>query len=78
MENNAQIVVRCSTCGVKNRVSPEKMKGTAKCGKCGTPLEMVRHAEPATKSPLRKSTAAPNAENAGQYLKQKNCFYPSR
>jgi len=38
----------------------------------------VRHAEPATKSPLRKSTAAPNAENAGQYLKQKNCFYPSR
>ena len=57
MENNAQIVVRCSTCGVKNRVSPEKMKGTAKCGKCGTPLEMDPPGKNAGESVFFRCTA---------------------
>lgn len=40
MNMNHGHLVRCSKCGAKNRMSHEKMKGTGKCGKCGTPLEM--------------------------------------
>jgi thioredoxin 2 len=40
MNTNQGHLVGCSKCGAKNRISHEKMKGTAKCGKCGTPLEM--------------------------------------
>ena len=40
MDANPGDLVRCSKCGAKNRISREKMKGTGKCGKCGSPLEI--------------------------------------
>ena len=40
MNTSHEHLVRCSKCGAKNRMSHEKMKGSAKCGKCGTPLEI--------------------------------------
>lgn len=40
MDANQGDLVRCSKCGAKNRISREKMKGTGKCGKCGSPLEI--------------------------------------
>jgi len=57
MENKTHRVVRCSTCGVKNRVSTEKMKGTATCGKCGTPLETDQPGKNAGESVFFRCTA---------------------
>ncbi len=39
-------VVSCSKCGAKNRVKLARAaEGQAKCGKCGTPLDVRRAAE---------------------------------
>lgn len=36
-------VVSCSNCGTKNRVEPARAaEGQAKCGKCGTPLDISK------------------------------------
>lgn len=41
-------VVACSKCGTKNRVDPRNAAGQiAKCGKCGTPLDLGRAEEAA-------------------------------
>jgi thioredoxin 2 len=31
--------LRCKSCGTKNRIPDEKVGRTAKCGKCGSPVE---------------------------------------
>ena len=34
-------VIKCRNCGAKNRVEPKKLEQSqAKCGKCGTPLDL--------------------------------------
>src|ERR1700733_272492 len=43
MVNNRVDVVRCDTCGTKNRV-PAGATGTPKCGKCGAALPWVTEA----------------------------------
>jgi len=36
-------IIKCSNCETKNRVDPKKLEhGLAKCGKCGTPLDLSR------------------------------------
>lgn len=35
------MIVTCSACGQKNRVSPGKLPETGKCGKCGTAIGSV-------------------------------------
>ena len=43
-------VVACSNCGTKNRVDPHQAaKQIAKCGKCGTPLDLNNAAAVETK-----------------------------
>jgi len=34
-------IVACSQCGVKNKVSSEKISHGPKCGRCGTPLRIA-------------------------------------
>lgn len=34
-------VLRCTSCGTKNRIPEEKAGQTAKCGKCGSPVETM-------------------------------------
>ena len=44
-------VVACSKCGTRNRVDPSQAAGQiAKCGKCGTPLEVSKSAETAAET----------------------------
>ena len=88
MENNTQIMVRCPSCGVKNRVLPEKMKGTAKCGKCGTLLDMDLPGKKAGESvffrcaacgtrniiPLAKIHSGPKCGKCGAILETKDLF----
>ncbi|MBW2663923.1 MAG: thiol reductase thioredoxin [Deltaproteobacteria bacterium] len=88
MEKKAQLVVRCSKCGAKNRVSPVKMKGTAKCGKCGTTLEMDRAGKNAgeyvffrctacgtrNRIPLAKIDSGPKCGKCGAILETKELF----
>ena len=39
-------VISCSKCGTKNRVDPARAEeGQAKCGKCGTPLDLSKTTE---------------------------------
>ena len=40
MEKHRQQLVTCSTCGAKNRVPSEKIRGIPKCGKCGAALDI--------------------------------------
>ncbi len=40
MEKPTQHIIICSTCGAKNRILQEKIRGIAKCGKCGTALDI--------------------------------------
>lgn len=44
------LVVSCSNCGTKNRVDPRHATGQlAKCGKCGTPLDITKGVDAAAK-----------------------------
>jgi thioredoxin 2 len=43
MVSNAVDIVRCDTCGTKNRV-PANATGTPKCGKCGSSLPWITEA----------------------------------
>lgn len=44
-------VVACSNCGTKNRVDPNNAAvQIAKCGKCGTPLDLSKSAEAANEA----------------------------
>ena len=44
-------VVACSKCGTKNRVDPRQaVEQIAKCGKCGTPLDLSTAAETAAET----------------------------
>ena len=49
MATQDSYVVRCMNCGTKNRVPADKVEISAKCGKCGSPLntEDLRNAHPA-------------------------------
>jgi thioredoxin len=40
-------VVVCSNCGSKNRVDPNHAAKVARCGKCGTPLDVTKAEEAA-------------------------------
>jgi thioredoxin 2 len=90
MENQAHHVVRCSACGVKNRLSSDKMKGTATCGKCGTPLETDQPGRNGGESvffrctacgtrnriPLAKIDGGPKCGKCGTKLETKELFVP--
>jgi len=39
--NKEEMVVRCLTCGAKNRISKERMHDRPLCGKCGKPLDEI-------------------------------------
>lgn len=39
MDEN-QLIIRCMTCGAKNRVPENRISENPKCGKCGTPLRL--------------------------------------
>jgi thioredoxin len=42
------LVIPCTSCGTKNRVDPRHAsEQLAKCGKCGTPLDLTKGAEAA-------------------------------
>jgi thioredoxin 2 len=44
-------IVACSKCGTKNRVDPRHaVEQIAKCGKCGTPLDLSKAEEAATET----------------------------
>jgi thioredoxin 2 len=44
-------VIACSTCGTKNRVDPRQtVEQIAKCGRCGTPLDLSSAGEGAEES----------------------------
>ncbi len=45
MNSNDLEIIRCPSCGVKNRVPRSKMDLKPKCGKCGTPLLPARPVE---------------------------------
>jgi thioredoxin 2 len=46
-------VIACSKCGTKNRVDPRHaVNQIAKCGKCGTPLDLSQAEEAAETKPL--------------------------
>jgi thioredoxin 2 len=46
-------VVACSNCGTRNRVDPRyAAEQIAKCGKCGTPLDLSSAGEPVETKPL--------------------------
>ena len=46
-------VIACSKCGTRNRVDPRHtVHQIARCGKCGTPLDLSRAEEPAAAKPL--------------------------
>jgi thioredoxin 2 len=50
MEKRTQHLVICSSCGAKNRITPEKIRGIPKCGKCGAALDIEQTGEEDTKS----------------------------
>jgi len=56
MEKNSHHLIRCSNCGAKNRVLPEKISGVPKCGKCGTELKMGQAGESGGESYLFRCT----------------------
>ena len=39
MTNSPSYTIRCKSCGTKNRIPSTKAGQTAKCGKCGAPVE---------------------------------------
>ena len=39
-------ILRCSECGAKNRLRPEKLSAHPKCGKCASPLRAQELLEP--------------------------------
>ena len=39
MTVNKGYILRCNACGTKNRIPDEKAGQTAKCGKCGSPVD---------------------------------------
>ena len=42
MDENSPRIIQCTSCGAKNRISPEKSGGKAKCGKCGAALDTAK------------------------------------
>jgi thioredoxin 2 len=47
------LIVACSKCGTKNRVDPHQAADQlAKCGKCGTPLDLSKTVDAADRKPL--------------------------
>lgn len=47
------VVVACSKCGTKNRVDPRNTSSQiAKCGKCGTPLDLDATSDPQSTKPV--------------------------
>ena len=39
MEQTSQPIIRCLSCGTKNRVPVDRADDAARCGKCGAPLQ---------------------------------------
>jgi len=88
MNTSHEHLVRCSKCGAKNRMSHEKMKGSAKCGKCGTPLEIDPHTAAGpflfrcmacgtrNKIPVGKIDAGAKCGKCGVMLETEELFVP--
>jgi thioredoxin 2 len=60
-------VVACSNCGTKNRVDPRNAaEQIAKCGKCGTPLDLSKSVEAADEAkPIEVTDATFQSEVLG-------------
>ena len=39
MNDTSNIIIRCTSCGAANRIPPDRIGKTAKCGKCHTELK---------------------------------------
>lgn len=51
-------VIKCSSCGIKNRVEPLKLaERQAKCGKCGAPLDLSKNPRGNEEQPLLATDA---------------------
>jgi thioredoxin 2 len=57
MEKSTQHLIRCSTCGAKNRIPHEKLSGVPKCGKCGAALDIEQDGDGGAKSYLFRCAA---------------------
>ena len=71
-------VVACSKCGTKNRVDPRRAVGQlAKCGKCGTPLDLSKAEDTASETkPLVYRCAFPTGRTRGG--ENLSCSTPGR
>ena len=56
MERNSHHLIRCYSCGAKNRILHEKVSGIPKCGKCGAELKMDQPKESGDESYLFRCT----------------------
>lgn len=45
MAHTDSMIVRCGNCGAQNRVPPDKSGKSAKCGRCGSPINTRSDAE---------------------------------
>jgi thioredoxin 2 len=57
MEKRSQHLVICSSCGAKNRIPREKIRGVPKCGKCGAALNIEQTGEEGAGSYFFRCTA---------------------
>lgn len=47
--NQESVIIKCKSCGTKNRVPKQRVKDRPVCGKCGTPLpEKTFYSSPVT------------------------------
>ena len=88
MAATSPIIVRCASCGARNKIPPEKTGVPAKCGKCGSLLKrddaqasagqvfLVRCTECGTKNriPGEKITTGPICGKCGARLHTEDLF----
>ncbi|MEJ2726526.1 MAG: thioredoxin domain-containing protein [Deltaproteobacteria bacterium] len=92
MDPGASYIVHCSKCGAKNRIPHEKAGMQAKCGQCGSPLEVGKTESRAggphvylfrctecgarNKIPADRIEAGPRCGKCKQPLKTEELFVP--
>ena len=90
MENASNHIIVCSNCGTKNRIHPDKIEASPKCGKCGVPLQLengrenrhesflFRCVECGTRNriPATKINGTPNCGKCGSSLHTEELFAP--
>ena len=90
MRNGTQRVIICSTCGAKNRIPHEKVRGIPKCGKCGAALDIEQAGTDGAESylfrcaacktrnkiPFRKINAGAKCGKCGALLDTDELFAP--